>query len=122
MTTPTTRRWFQFHLATALVVMIAAGITVALQFRKTDRVLSELHASDMPWLITREMSLERGFPWTCWASYHRESETDSEVFPGEFDIKFVLLDAAFTAALLIGIAFASEAIIRRRSRASANTP
>lgn len=118
MTTPTPRRWFQFHLATAVLAMLVTGALIPLELR-IDRHVAETFSG-----IPIDRVEERGFPWVY--SYQRFFDADwgSTIVVGEktFSVQHLLLDAVFGVLLVTAVAFTCEFILRRsvaRSRGPA---
>lgn len=108
MTTPGTRRWFQFHLATAVVVvMIVAGILVAMELR-----LERKQSGDIGWSTVTE---SRGFPLPCWSHGVMTGEIVREGVRSwtDYNSTYFLLDALFVVAVLVAVTFFSESVVRR---------
>lgn len=122
MTQSTPRRWFQFHLATAVVVMIAASGLLALEFCewKTFKVsaLSYMASGkrEIAGILEQEDITERGFPWTCWSRLYTrvdlvfEPPTEPD---GVFNVKFLILNSVVIVLGLSALAFTTEFILRR---------
>ena len=118
------RRWFQFHLSTAIALMLTTGAFVGLNLQR--------HISKQSWTYhfesspgkahTFELPTERfGWPITVVASvptdYLRNLENCNELYVednGRFDTLALIGNAVVALTTLGGIALVSKFIIRRR--------
>ena len=99
------RRWFQFHLATAILLMFALGFDLLLWVRSTEQV--EFYASDGVKEYAREYASDFGFPINVYR-HSRFHWTDAST------VAIVFVNLPFNAGPLFVLAMASEFILRRR--------
>ena len=115
------RRWFRFHLLTAVLMMVGAGIVLLLEF-KAERSVT----ADGSWRTEIE---QRGFPFVCWSKTvavdlksnvrlvlqpDRQSTCNPDLPDGILDAFKFVLDGATATALLFAVAFTCESLLRRR--------
>ena len=111
MSEKTKRRWFQFHLSTALVVMLTAGVALALSLPERAYYWS---AHDH--LAEESIGTVRGWP-LAFHIVRMQLAGDGEVFYipcPSWNYSNLFIDIASTLAALVAVAILSEAIIRRR--------
>ena len=103
------RRWFQFHLLTAVMLTILLG--TLLLINSLERVSQEF-ASVAPLPAFHTTVIGNGWPYI----FHNIRQTGPVAFQPNSSIeKFALiLDMLFGAAVLAAAAFVSECLIRRR--------
>ena len=103
-----TRRWFQFHLSTAVVVMIVAGVLIWMNLRDIGSYSEERQTNSAFALLWHNYS-ERycGWPY-CWHS--RNSLMD----PFHIIWTPFIIDSLIIIGIVIVIASALEYLIRRR--------
>lgn len=131
MTTP--RRWFQVHLLTAVVMMLALGVILAVELAPRCTII-ELHIRDLPRHVETKF---RGVPWSFYEEivycdqsgakieYESWLEWDLRnkvmVPSHDFDAQNAVLDGASVLVVVAAIAYITESILRR-SAARARGP
>jgi len=99
-------RWFQFHLSTAVVMMLFAGLLLVANL--TCNLFYEWHHIDN---ITGQGASYYGFPLCCYStsglSYDPASHWNTRALYATFNLLFAL-------GVLLGVSALSEFIIRKR--------
>jgi hypothetical protein len=104
------RRWFQFHLSTAILLMVVAGGLMAMSFIPKELAEGLVLKFGWPWGCVFEVryGLDRAFNWAV------------DVLPlGEWRylaLRYLALDIAALAVILFAVASPVEWLIRRQER------
>lgn len=116
MTEPPRRKCFQIHLSTAIVMMFVAGVLIWANVRNEFIIEVEPRTSQ----IIRIRGF--GWPWNAMLSsdepYWKGKREDRVWVLSENRLiikKFFTADIAVAFAILFGVAFCSEYLIRRRA-------
>ena len=115
------RRWFQFHLATAMLLMLVAGVLVWVNMRVrpvSDDIFLYLAYSKSPRIIIDDRPMrneagEHGWPWTGYRwfkAYHNFFEF-SMIYKSS-----ICLNIIFGVGSLLAIAVICEWLIRRKRK------
>ncbi len=111
--TPARRRWFQFHLSTAIVLMFVAAGLLWINVRIDPATIVHLPYIPPDSNVTFSPPLGvadcRGWPWY----FHMKPDVMSWY---EWHYGPLLGDAAVVLAILVAVAFLCEWRIRRRER------
>ena len=109
------RPWFRFHLLTAVLMMFAAGAMIWPNF------VPNLQFQYVHYKYKSKFARYYGWPASfAWHSYAAVITDDGKIVKGEarpMELNWIpglIIDAAFYAAVLGGIAYFSESLIRRR--------
>lgn len=118
MTGKSNRRWFQFHLSTAALMMVVAGVLIFLNVKEYHRQLyneelaHEVFSNPGNGLSAKLLGLSYyGWPWTFY------DERGANIFGykiGQWSYHSLILDIASWAGILVLCFIASEFLLRRR--------
>ena len=123
---PKKRRWFRIHLSTAVVLMLVATGLVWANVRSSPKSKAKFAVQRFFQIIPEPRT--RGWPWQ-YQTFYDDPDTQAtfydivqegqgliQIEATAINLKLLLLDILAVIAILAATAFASESLIRRRSR------
>ena len=115
MAEPSKRRaWFQLHLSTCVVLMVVAGVLLALNFRDSNDLIGVAYYGNWrsiePSVSTKEF-VTRGWPKVCWVEVNGPERVYTY-----WRKKEVLIDTGVAVAVLLGALVLCEWRVRRLQR------